>query len=465
MHQNRALPFLLLTLLFGCSAGSPQLQQSSVPSRQIAANVDRWGKEVLPGIIVLTGFDDSLPEIADPYETQLTDSILISGTGNFSLKFRSLEDIRHGGPYRVAWNDYFDDKGSPLGSGESWDLKPTLWINSQAAQPKLFDPAHDKGSPLKVWYGGHMRRETAGAAQWPQDNYSRDVFAFLEKNPGEWFSFADSLFAQKKDWPRAAGSYLGHRYGHQISAVPRIAASGIERVPAVFFEEVTAVRSDGSPSMTEIFMDEMQSPYLARGAAVELISPINPVTGAFYPSTIREDGSALVEGPLYFRFRFENEDWEAIGFSAGSYYAKYPSAFASRRVLDGLEGKPYQLDLTDDGTDLHDAGASLGQLLKMTGGPGRPAVIVDAQGNAIPTADGSLQLLVHGYRHDVPGPNYRVVIYATLKVKKKANGSLRFDIPVTAQPLREPLTVEQGKYTPHPLESRKLFSQRSGLAF
>jgi hypothetical protein len=309
-----------------------------------------------------------------------------------------------------------------------------------------------------------MRPGSSGVAQWPRDNFSRDVFAFLEKGPTHWISMPASIFADRHDWPRAVGNYLGHRYGHQITMIPRASLDGTTHlVPAVFFEEVTAVRSDGSPAVTKIFMDEMQSPYLARGAPTELISPVNPVTGADYPSTIREDGSALVEGPLYFRFRFDHEDWEAIGFSAGSYYAKYPAAFASRRVSDGLLGKPYQIDLNDDGSDLHDAGAKLGQYLKMTGGPGRPSVIVDANGNAIPGPDGSLQILVHGYRHDIPGPSYRVVLYAPLQVKKKPNGVLRFNIP--AQPLREGLSVEQATHDTHPLESRKLLSLRSHPAF
>jgi hypothetical protein len=177
---------------------------------------------------------------------------------------------------------------------------------------------------------------------------------------------------------------------------------------------------------------------------VELISPFNPRTGQPYPSTIREDGSVLVEGPLYFRFQFGGELWEAIGFSAGSFYSRYPSAFASRRVSDGLLGKPYQIDLLDDGSDLHDAGAELGSLLGLIGGPGRPSVMVDSDGMALPDSSGDLRLLVHAYRKDILPDNnyggfptkysldqmYRVIIQAKLKVEQRPNGRLRFKIAV-----------------------------------
>jgi hypothetical protein len=216
-------------------------------------------------------------------------------------------------------------------------------------------------------------------------------------------------------------------------------------VLAVFYEEVTAIHADGSPAVTKIFMDEMVTPTQARGQPVELISPMNPVNGKFYPSSIRENGSALVEGPLYFRFTFEGELWEAIGFSAGSFYSNYPSCFASRKVSDGIQGKPYQLDLNEDGSDLNDAGIELGKALNLIGGPGRPAVIVGPDGTAILDPQNQLQVLVHGYRQDILPDNdygkfptkyrldqmFRSIVYAPLQVsRKKSNGSVQFKIPV-----------------------------------
>lgn len=446
------------------------------------------GQEVLPGIMVLTGQDlkpyqtqFKIPELADPYATQLQDSVVISGTAQYFLKFKSHEEIRRGGPYQIIWNDYYYADGTPM-EGErfyahSWDMKPVLWAATPSAEkaddgdalalsrtpatgpgtatanteaptrPRLWDPARDKDPPLQVWYGGHMRPQPGRkTAQWPEDNYSRDVFAFIEKQPGKWFSLENSIFALHGTWPRARGNFLGHRYGHQIIMIPKLDPETGERreVASVFYEEVTEVRKDGFPAVTQIFMDEMITPYHAQGKPVALIDFIHPKTKKPYPSAIREGGATLVEGPLYFRFRFKGEEWEAIGFSAGSFYGNYPASFASRKVTDGLKGKPYRLDLKDDGSDLHDAGAELGKLLKLAGGPARPAVMVAPDGRAKLGPKGELQVLVHAYRRDIlPDHDYaqhpvkyrfdqmfRVMIYAHLQVSQGPRGALRFDIKV-----------------------------------
>src|SRR4051812_41618856 len=100
-----------------------------------SSGADHSGKEVLPGVIQLTGFDSTLPEIADPYLTQIGDSYLISGTSEFSLRFNSLQDLSQGGPYEILWNRFYYGNGSRMES-PSWDLKPTVW-----------------GSQV-IWYGG-----------------------------------------------------------------------------------------------------------------------------------------------------------------------------------------------------------------------------------------------------------------------------------------------------------------------
>jgi hypothetical protein len=394
------------------------------------------GTEILPGISLLTGNDLKPfqtqfcdPELADPYVTQMKDSVIVSGTAQYYLAFSSLADLFSGGPFEIIWNDYYYSDGTLMEGqrlyANSWDMKPSLWSRSPASVPRLWNPSADTDLPMTVWYGGHMRPRSAGSvSSWPDDNYSRDVFAFTEREPGEWFSEADSIFASHGDWPRAPGNYLGHRYGHQIV--------GRENLPPlVFYEEVTQVFPWGGPAATEIFMDEMADPLHASGTPTKLISPFKPLTGQPYPSTIREDGSVLVEGPLYFQFVFDHEQWEAIGFSAGSYYSRYPAAFASRRVSDGLLGMPYQIDLTDDGSDLHDAGAVLGGILHLIGGPGRPSVIVDNNGRAIPDAQGNVRILLHAYRQDVQ--NFREVIEATLKIQRGPNGALRFDLALPEQ--------------------------------
>lgn len=440
-----------------------------------------YGRAILPGIMVLTGLDLKplqttfrIPELADPYVTRLPGgAAVISGTAQYHLKFRSIDDIRRGGPYQVVWNEFHYADGTPMEGGRTsahtWDMKPVPWvapassslgtdISGISQHPRLWNPNKDTEPPLIVWYGGHMRpRVDARVSHWPEDNFSRDVFAFTEKTLGQWFSFENSIFSKRGDWPRRPGNFLGHRYGHQIVMVSKPFSQGQvtqqQQVPAVFFEEVTNVRADGGPQVTKIFMDEMISPYQASGNPVELISPINPSTGRPYPSAVREDGSLLVEGPLYFRFHFEGEPWEAIGFSSGSFYGKYPAVFASRKVTDGLAGKPYQLDLNDEGTDFHDAGAELGRALNMIGGPGRPSVLVDADGMAVPGPLETLQVLVHGYRRDIlPEVDgiqplkyrfdqmFRVVVHAFLKVVKGPRGALRFQI--AASPAEGPAMEE-----------------------
>lgn len=421
-HQNRTkLGFVLALLLLAAMVGVGGCIEAkgNVPSSYAA----RLGKEVLPEVILLT---PETPEFADPYVTIMKDFVMISGTAPHYLKFQSIDAIRTGGPYELVPNDFRYNDGTPL-EGPGWDAKPSLWASS--TEPRLWAPG-DAGDPTVIWYSGHMRpRAGALTAAWPDDNFSRDVFAFLEKSPGIWFSQLDSVFSATTTgtgtWPRAIGNYLGHRYGHQIVGAPT-SKNGATLIPHIFYEAVTEIKKDGSPLTTKIFMDEMATPLQNRGKPVELVSPINPKTGKPYPSTLREDGSSLVEGPLYFRFAVDGEDWEAIGFSAGSYYARYPAAFASRRVADGLLGKPFQLDLTDDGLDLHDAGTSIGSALELTGGPGRPAVIVRQDGAAIPDSKGRLSVLFHAYRR--ANPSFRAVYYAPLQIQKTPKGTLRFDI-------------------------------------
>src|SRR4051812_18304939 len=101
---------------YGCSAGN---SGPGTPPGGIAAGSLRWGKEVLPGIIELTGFDAGLPEIADPYVSQLGDAYLISGTSNFSLRFNSLREITKGGPYSLSWNSYSYADGTEMEGGKA----------------------------------------------------------------------------------------------------------------------------------------------------------------------------------------------------------------------------------------------------------------------------------------------------------------------------------------------------------
>jgi len=379
--------------------------------------------------------DPALPELADPYLTFFRGSVILSGTAQYYLHFRTLSDFLNASPFQVFWNTFHLADGTPMAvdrsSAHSWDMKPAFW--SREREGLLWDADRDRLPPRVVWYGGHMRphgAEGGAPPQWPRDNYSRDVFAFTEEEPGRWISRAESIFHERGDWPRPAGSYLGHRYGHQI-------VTPDDGRPAVFFEEVTATRPDGMPTVTKIFMDRMKTPFSAEGKPVELMSPVNPRTGKPWPSTVREDGSALVEGPLYFRFHQGGSEWEAIGFSAGSYYASYTMNFAARKTSDGRKGRPYRPDLTDARDDLRDAGAGLRAVLGLYGGPGRPSVIVDRDGMAVTDSGGDLQVLFHGYRRNSPRAT-RSVYLARLRIRRRGDGSLRF----TLLPPRAPSGAE-----------------------
>ncbi len=377
--------------------------------------------------------DPTLPELADPYLTFFRDTVILSGTAQYALQFRTLADLFNAGPFVVVWNSFFLPDGTPMAtdrsSAHSWDMKPVLWSRERGT--RLWDSKRDRLPPRVVWYGGRMRSDGsigARAPEWPRDNFSRDVFAFTEREPGRWISAAESIFHRRVDWPRPKGNYLGHRYGHQIIQLgngPRGEAD--DNRPAIFFEEVTEVRPDGLPTITKIFMDRMETPYSAAGKPVELMSPLNPRTGKPWPSTVREDGSALVEGPLYFRFRHGGKNWEAIGFSAGSYYSNYTMNFAARKMADGKKGRPFRPDLTDAGDDLQDAGAGLRALLGIYGGPGRPSVIVDSEGSAVTDSEGNLKVLFHGYRRNSPNPT-RSVFLGSLRVRQRRDGSLRFTL-------------------------------------
>ncbi len=412
------------------------------------------------GVILLTGVEHkpyqtqfALPEIADPYVTFLQDSVVISGTAQYHLKFSSVADIAMGGPYQVVWNEFLNADGTQVsserGSAHSWDMRPVLWASSDSKNDRLWDSAQHSQAPRMIWYGGQMRPPSGSkVSYWPRDNFSRDVFAFTERAIGKWTSQSDSIFASRGDWPRAVGDFRGHRYGSQIVEIPK-GGKGVMTglVPAVFYEQVTETRLDGFPRVTRIFVDEMSDPLHARGKPLELISPLNPLTGKPYPSALREDGSALVEGPLYFQFMFEGELWEAIAFSAGSFYGKYSSCFASRRVLEGLKGMPYRPDLSDDGGDFFDAGAALGRTLNLAGGPGRPSVIVRNDGKVVLDQQGRIQVLFHAYRRDILPDHdflgfplkygltqmFRGLFYSSLQIKRRPDGRLRFEIGASSE--------------------------------
>jgi hypothetical protein len=456
------LALIAFFLTFAACSDGPRSNEASitcVPGVRSASLIPSqgFGRSILDRVTVLTGSDlkpyqtcFNVPELADPFMTLLKDGVVISGTAQYMLRFRTIDDIAGGGPYQVIWNDFYYSDLTPMEGNHfyahSWDMKPVPWVWVEADHRyHVWDPAIDRDPPQVVWYGGHMRPQGTGeVSRWPEDNFSRDVFAFVENTPGKWVSLKDSIFVRRKDWPRASGSFLGHRYGSQIVMVPKAPGANPSVVPVVFFEEVTEVRSWGGPAVTKIFMDEMASPYEARGNPVELVSPIDPVTGQAYPSAVREDGSALVEGPLYFRFRFDGEEWEAIGFSAGSFYGRYPAVFASRRVQDGFQGRPFRIDLNDEGDDFNDAGEALGKVLDLVGGPARPSVLVNSSGQAILDSQSRLQVLVHGYRKDIlPDADdsgfptkyrldqmFRILVYATLEVSRGPLGALRFRISV-----------------------------------
>src|SRR4051812_28956483 len=70
------------------------------------------GKEVLPGVMVLVGQNlkssaassgPLLPELADPYATVMKDSVLVSGTAPYALRFLSLRDMARGKAPSIIW--------------------------------------------------------------------------------------------------------------------------------------------------------------------------------------------------------------------------------------------------------------------------------------------------------------------------------------------------------------------------
>lgn len=434
---TRALLFALMGigLAPAASAGSVAALQRATPSRP------RGCAELLASLRILRPFDLRALDRGE-LETDLADPALVRrireegeafelhGTARYGVRYASWKDLLSSRPSEIlpARTRYADGRAIEGPHLQDWDATIEEWVYDPA-EARWRIPGLDEGPALaaqargaasggarrmRVRYGGSMTPDAGQeVAAWPRNNWTRDVFAFLPgSGPGEWVRQPRSIFGELATEDRPAGSYLGHRYGHRFFEL------GGETYVA--YEEVTRAREDGSPAATELFARRMIDPLTADARAVRLLGAFR-ADGTPFPSAVRGDGGVLIEGPQVFELSFEGEPWVGVGFSPGDFFGRYGMAFAflpraeMLRLLRGEGGRELEPDLTDDGADLRDAAAELGEAEGFRG-VGRPFVFE--------APDRSLRVLFHAFLPGSAG-RARTVLLGRVRVARSPRGGPR----------------------------------------
>jgi hypothetical protein len=290
----------------------------------------------------------------------------IYGTGGACLSFDSWADLLSGHPATTRPVGLVDPAGRSL-DVEAWDPLPHRWPDGD-----------------DVLYAGVMATRADGRApRFPQDNWSRRVYAF-KRDGALWRREREPLFSPVPATP----TYLGHCYGHHV-------VRDEQGAPWIFYERcsvATLKRGRPFPARTELFARRMLSPFEVE-ATEHLILGLGE---APYPSTARTIGGHLVEGPRPVRVLVGDRTLYLMGFSSGDFPTD--SYALNLAWSDRIQG-PYRPLLAPHGRDLLDLGAPLKQAFDLSWGPGRPCLF------ACP--NGEWWMLFHAvHKGDRPGTDY-----------------------------------------------------------
>ncbi len=262
-------------------------------------------------------------EPADPFVDLRPDgTVAIYGTGpqgrrgggHAYLEFANLDTMLAGGKFATKMmklGPRLDGVGA-----QPWDLMVHRW-----------------GDGREVMYGAVMTPTGPRRAQpkWPDDNWTRRVFAFEKDATGTWKMRPRPLFNVVEDKKQA--TMIGHAYGHHFKTVERNTPNGKVNETWLFHEEVS--REIDTPAgrrlVTELFARKMLDPFTASADKVKILGAGDPpVFGA------RANGDYLVEGPRPFEATVGGEKIHFVTFSAADFANdRYDIHFAWRRG-DGI---------------------------------------------------------------------------------------------------------------------------------
>lgn len=268
------------------------------------------------------------------------------GSGNVFLEWE-------GGTEGNAWERFFSEApklrelrlyhpdGSPILFDHlfqgPWDVSVELW-------PEFEEP---------VLYAGVMTPTEGGQARWPDDNWTRRVYAF-RKTEGGWTRAKRPLFSTGIET-----GWLGHCYGHHFVHDEKGAAW-------VFYERVSL--AGAGPERTELFARKMLSPFETDREEIKIFGITDPPI----PTTIRRTGNFLVEGPRPVRVQTERGPRYFLFFSAGDLLSENQGI----NVLESasLTG-PYEAHL--EAGDFKNYGKELRRAQGFVAGPSRPCLFTN----------------------------------------------------------------------------------------
>ncbi|MEO6950409.1 MAG: hypothetical protein ABI321_01245 [Polyangia bacterium] len=236
------------------------------------------------------------------------------GGGHAYLEFASLDSMLHGGKFETKMMK-LDPRLDSVGA-QPWDLMVHRWPDGK-----------------EVMYGAVMeptgRRRSE--PKWPDDNWTRRVYAFEKDAKGTWQIHGKPLFNEVTD--KTKPTMIGHAYGHHFKAIERDTPNGKVKETWLFHEEVSREidTPQGKRLVTELFARKMLDPFTASPDKVLILGAGNPpVFGQ------RANGDYLVEGPRPFEATVGNERMHFVTFSAADFANdRYDIHFAWRRG-DGI---------------------------------------------------------------------------------------------------------------------------------
>ena len=317
----RGLSGLFCSLLLGTSAFAGEAPRQPVVPKPIA---------VKGGLMQITGKGMHVGqkafkrrEPADPFvDLQPGGKVALYGTGprgrrgggHAYLEFSSLDSMLHGGKFETKMMKL--DPRLDASGAQPWDLMVHRWPDGQ-----------------EVMYGAVMeptgRRKSE--PKWPDDNWTRRVYAFVKDKNGTWQIHGKPLFNEVTD--KTKPTMIGHAYGHHFKTIERDTPSGKTKETWLFHEEVSREidTPQGKRLVTELFARKMLDPFTASPEKVLILGAGNPpVFGQ------RANGDYLVEGPRPFEATVGTERMHFVTFSAADFANdRYDIHFAWRRG-DGI---------------------------------------------------------------------------------------------------------------------------------
>ncbi len=287
-------------------------------------------------ILNLTGLWPELSDIdfADPSRPDFSnkDIVRIHLTAGEVLEWKTSE-FPHGRPTHHRMKLYHaSGKILNESAGEdAWDLNIVNW------------------SPdLTVAYAGVMKAPSGTShASWPDDNWSRRVYAFTQKN-NKWMCAKDPLL----DEVPASPTWLDHGYGHDF-------LTDDDGTTYVFYEKVSEER-DGHPWRTDLFARRMLNPFEADGQVVTILN----TNRKSWPALKRSFGGKLAEGPRPFKVG----PHYFVSFSGGDYNSEN---YGIHLMVSKKPLGPYAPYLNEQGNNLKDFSLDLEKHQRLTWGAGR----------------------------------------------------------------------------------------------